>query len=119
MTPARSPLTAEPVESLLGRVSALQGAASRAPGRPQRTSPFPERMEDVECIVEVGQTCGATADALELHPSPRPGAVVTDHGLERRQAGEVLRPGDAVARLDHPPRHPAEALGLDDHQDGS
>jgi hypothetical protein len=41
-------------------------------------------MEDVEGIVEVGQTCGATAGALELHPFPQPSAVVADHGLERR-----------------------------------
>ena len=68
MTLARLPLTAAPVEFLLGRVGTLQGTGGRAPGLPQRTSPFTERMEDVERVVEVGQTGGATAGALELHP---------------------------------------------------
>ena len=54
MTLARSPLTAAPVESLLGRVGASR-ARRAAPGHPQRTAAFAERMEDVEGIVEVGQ----------------------------------------------------------------
>jgi len=118
MALTRSPLAAAPVESLLGRLGAIQGAGGRAPGRPQRASPFAERVEDVERVVEVGQARGATAGALELHPSTQPGAVVADHGHQRRESGEFLGPGDAVARLDHPTRHPAQALGLDDHQDG-
>src|SRR3954453_22420251 len=61
----RSALAGTIVESLLSRVGVLQGAGGRAPGPPQGTSPFAERMEDVECLVEVGQTCGATAGALE------------------------------------------------------
>ena len=43
----RSPLTAEPVESLLGRISTLQGTGRHAPGRPQRTSPLAEGVEIV------------------------------------------------------------------------
>ena len=74
-------------------------------------------MEDVERVVEVGQAGGAAAGALELHPFAQPGAIVADHGPERRESGEFLRPGDAIARLDQPARQPAEALGLDDHQD--
>ena len=82
-----------------------------------RASPFTERMEDVERIVEVGQICGATTCTLEFHPFTQARAVVADHRFERRKSGEFLGPCDAVARLDHPTRHPAEALGLDDHQD--
>src|ERR1700694_3230336 len=74
-------------------------------------------MEDVERIVEVGQIFGATTCALELHPFTQARTVVADHCFERRESGEFLCPCDAVARLDHPTRHPAEALGLDDHHD--
>ena len=76
-------------------------------------------MEDVERVVEVGQAGGATAGTLELHPFAQARAVVPDHRLERRESGEFLGPCHPVARLDHPTRQPAEALGLDDHQDGS
>src|SRR4051812_42021007 len=106
------------VEPLLRRVGAVQGTSGRAPGLPQGTPPFAECMEDVERVVEVGQTGGAAARALELHPFAQAGPVVADHRLERRESGEFLRPCNTVARLDHPPRHPAEVLGLDDHQDG-
>src|SRR5436305_7871110 len=106
------------VEPLLGRIGAIQGAAGRGPGLPQSTPSFTERMEDVERVVEVGEVGGATAGALELHPFTQPGAIVPDHGLERRKSGEFLGPCGAVACLDHPARQPAEALGLDDHQDG-
>src|SRR4051794_30385900 len=75
-------------------------------------------MEDVERVVEVGESGGAAACPLELHPFAQAGTIVADHRPERRESGEFLRPCDTVARLDHPPRHPAEALGLDDHQDG-
>ncbi len=75
-------------------------------------------MKDVERIIKLRKAGGATAGALEFHPFAQPGAVVADHGLERRESGEFLGPGHAVACLDHPPRHPAEAPGLDDHQDG-
>src|SRR6202023_3035434 len=50
MTLTRLPPTAAPVESLLGRVGAFQGAGGRAPGFPQRAPPFTERMEDIECL---------------------------------------------------------------------
>src|SRR5512135_2635947 len=76
-------------------------------------------MEDVERIVEVKQTRVATAGTLEFHPFPQARAVVADHRSEHRKSCEFLRPRDAVACLDHPTREPAEALGLDDHQDGS
>ena len=49
-------------------------------------------MEDVERVVEVGQTGGATAGALELHPFTQPGAVVPDHGLEAPGIGRIPRP---------------------------
>src|SRR5512142_2208888 len=119
MTLARLSLTASPVEFLQGRDAAFQGTGGRVPGLPQRTSPFSERLENVERIVEIGKAGSASAGALELYPFTQPGTVVPDHRLERRESGEFLRPCDAVARLDHPPCQPAEALGLDDHQDGS
>src|SRR5262249_37857065 len=91
----------------------------RAPSLPQGASPFAERMEDVEGIVEVGQAVGATAGTLEFDPFAQAGPVVPDHRFQCRESGEFLGPGDAVAGLDHPTRHPAEALGLDPHQAGS
>lgn len=66
MTLTRVSLTAKPIEFLLSRVGALQGTAGRAPGRPQRTTPFTERVENVERFVEVRQTDRATAGALEF-----------------------------------------------------
>src|SRR5262249_6642596 len=65
-TLARQSLTATLVQRLLGRVGTLQGTGSRAPGRPQGTPPFAERVEDVERVVESGQTRGATAGLLQL-----------------------------------------------------
>src|SRR3954449_700760 len=52
MTLTRSALAGTFVEFLLSRVGALQRAGGRAPGLPQGASPFPERMEDVERVVE-------------------------------------------------------------------
>ncbi len=118
MTLARLSLTTTPIELLLSRVGTLQGARGRAPGLPQRTPPFAERMEDVERVVEVGQTGVASAGTLEFHPFAQPRTVVPDHRLECRESGEFLGPCDPVTRLDHPTRQPAEAFGLDDHQDG-
>src|SRR5450631_4256380 len=119
MTPTRSSLAAEPVESLLRHVGTLQGAGGHAPGLPQRTSPFAERMEDVERVVEVGQAGGTTAGTLEFHPLTQACAVVADHGPKCREPGEFLGPCPAITGRDHPPGQPAEALGLDDHQDRS
>ena len=76
-------------------------------------------MEDVERVVEVGLAGREPAGALQLHPFAQPRAVITDHRLQRREARELLGPGRPVTRLDQPAREPAEALGLDDHQDGS
>jgi hypothetical protein len=68
MTLTRLPLTAKSVEFLLSPVGAIEGAGGRAPGLPQRTLPFTERMEDIERIVEIGEVSRATAAALELDP---------------------------------------------------
>jgi hypothetical protein len=68
MTLTRLSLAGAMVESLLGRVGAIQGTGSRAPSLPQRASPFTERMEDIKRVVEVGEIGSATAGALELHP---------------------------------------------------
>ena len=73
MTLARLSLTTTPIESLLGRVGTLQGTRGRAPGLPQGTPPFTERVEDVERVVEVGQAGGAVgghARASPLCPAP-------------------------------------------------
>jgi hypothetical protein len=72
MTLAGLSLAATPIEALLGRVGTLQGAAGRAPSLPQRTPPFAERMEDVERVLEVGLTDGATTGSLEFHPFAQP-----------------------------------------------
>src|SRR5437588_11503354 len=48
MTLARLSLTTTPIKVPLGGVGTLQGTPGGAPGRPQRTPPFTERMEDVE-----------------------------------------------------------------------
>ncbi len=71
MTLTRSPLAAEPVESLLRRVGTLQGASELAAPRvvPQSTASFTERMKDVQCIVEVEQTRIATANTRRASPS--------------------------------------------------
>src|SRR4051794_19326475 len=76
-------------------------------------------MEDVERVIEIGQTGREPAGPLEFHPFTQPRAVVPDHRLERRKSREFLGPCDPVPRLDQPTREPAEAFGLDDHQDGS
>src|SRR4051794_7333410 len=112
-------LTTSPIEVLPGHVGTLQGTPGRAPTRPQRTPPFTERMEDVERVVEVGLAGCEPAGALESHPFPKPRAIVANHRLKRRESREFLSPCDPVTRLDQPTREPAEALGLDDHQDGS
>jgi hypothetical protein len=82
MTLARLPLTATPVESLLGRVGTLQGPRGPAPGRSQGTPSFTERVEDVKRVVEIGEAGGAAAGTLEFHPFAQPRAVVTNHGLK-------------------------------------
>src|SRR5438045_4147839 len=76
-------------------------------------------MEDVQRVLEVRQVGSATAGTLEFHPFTQARAIVPDHSLECRESGEFLGPCHAIACLDHPTRQPAEALGLDDHQDGS
>src|SRR3954454_13647298 len=75
-------------------------------------------MEDVERVVEIGQAGREPAGTLEFYPLAQPRAVVPDHRLERRESREFLGPCHPVPRLDQPTREPAEALGLDDHQDG-
>src|SRR5512142_320239 len=90
-----------PIPILQRRGATLQGTGGHAPGLPQRTFPFSERMENVARIVEIGKAGSASAGAFELYPFPQPGAVVPDHRLERRDSGEFLRPWDALARL-HP-----------------
>src|SRR4051794_10074386 len=117
MTLTRLPLTAKLVEFLLSRVGAIEGTGGCAPGLPQRTLPFMERMEDIERIVEIREVSRATAAAFELDPVARAGTVVPDRRPKRRESSELLGPGDAITRLDHPTRHPAKAFGLDDHQD--
>src|SRR4051812_21217424 len=97
MALTRSPLTAEPVEPLLGHVGTLQGPGGHAPGLPQRTPPLAERMEDVECVVELGQTGSTAAGAIEFHPLAQARAVVADHGPKRRESGELLGPCQAIA----------------------
>ena len=92
MALARSPLAAAPVDGLLGRLGPLQGASGHAPGLPQGTPPFAERVEDVERLVELGQAGVATTCVVEPHPLTQAGAVVADHGLERREPGELLEP---------------------------
>src|SRR3954468_4176205 len=98
------------VESLPGGLGPLQGTSRHAPGLPQRTSPLAEGMEDIESLLELGQTGVATTRVVEPHPLPQAGAVVAGHGLEGWEPGEFLRPGRAVAGRGHPPGHPAETL---------
>src|SRR3954454_2485338 len=116
-TGPRPPPAAEPVHPALPRIGGFQRAGRPAPSRPEGAAPFAERGKDVQRIVDVGLARGATPGTLQLQPFAQATAVVPDHRLQGRIAGEFLRPGDAVSRLDHPPGQPTEARGLDDHQD--
>src|SRR3954454_22268651 len=117
LTGPRGPPAAEPVHPALPRIGGFQRAGRPAPGRSQGAAPFAERVKDVQRIVDVGLARGATPGTLQLQPPAQATAVVPDHRLQGRIAGEFLSPGDAVSRLDHPPGQPTEARGLDDHQD--
>jgi len=82
MTLARLPLTATPVESLLGRVGTLQGPRGRAPGRSQARPPSRSVWKTSSESSRSERPAARRRGALEFHPFAQPRAVVTNHGLK-------------------------------------
>src|SRR5208282_3182199 len=109
--------TAQPVQLLLGRLGSLQGAAGRAPGFPQGTATLAERVKDVQRILEIRLSFGATSGTLQLQPLAQAAAIVPDDAAERRKPGEFHSPRLAIAGCDHSSPDPTQAAGFDEHQD--
>src|SRR5208283_5091881 len=109
--------TAQPVQLLLGRLGSLQGAAGRAPGCPQGTATLAERVKDVQRILEIQLSFGATSGTLQLQPLAQAAAIVPDDAAERRKPGEFHSPRRAIAGFDHASPDPTQAAGFDEHQD--
>ena len=96
-------------------------ARSRAgwphPGFPQGTATLAERVKDVQRILEIRLSCGATSGTLQLQPLAQAAAIVPDDAAERRKPGEFHSPRRAIAGFDHSSPDPTQAAGFDEHQD--
>ena len=87
------------------------------PGFPQGTATLAERVKDVQRILEIRLSFGATSGTLQLQPLAQAAAIVPDDAAERRKPGEFHSPRLAIAGFDHSSPDPTQAAGFDEHQD--
>ena len=71
------------------------------PGFPQGTATLAERVKDVQRILEIRLSFGATSGTLQLQPLAQAAAIVPDDAAERRKPGEFHSPRLAIAGFDH------------------
>src|SRR5271157_1201152 len=76
-----------------------------------------ERVKDVQRILEIRLSFGATSGTLQLQPLAQAAAIVPDDAAERRKPGEFHSPRLAIAGFDHSSPDPTQAVGFDEHQD--
>ena len=87
------------------------------PGFPQGTATLAERVKNVQRILEIRLSFGATSGTLQLQPLAQAAAIVPDDAAERRKPGEFHSPRLAIAGFDHSSPDPTQAAGFDEHQD--
>ena len=63
--------------------SARSRARLPRPGCPQGTATLAERVKDVQRILEIRLSCGATSGTLQLQPLAQAAAIVPDDAAER------------------------------------
>ena len=74
-------------------------------------------MKDVQRILEIRLSFGATSGTLQLQPLAQAAAIVPDDAAERRKPGEFHSPRLAIAGFDHASPDSTQAAGFDEHQD--